>query len=97
MDYGEVEVLSVEMEEGMETHGVFREDKVMKEIVLRVIEDETWQSISNMLDCEEVFGEYNTTFMKVMPTLEYDKHQIFKATLVSQLNADPISSKDRLT
>ena len=50
-----------------------------------------------MLDCEEVFGESNTTYMKVMPTLEYDKHQIFKATLVSQLNADPISSKDRLT
>ena len=69
----------------------------MKEIVLRVIEDEIWQFFSNMLDCEEVFGESNTTFMKVMPTLEYDGHQIFKANLVPQLNANPISSKDRLT
>lgn len=71
----------------------------MEEIVLPlpIIEDETRQFISNMLDCGEVFGESNTTVMKVLPTLEYDGHQIFQATLVSQLNANKIMSKDRLT
>ena len=49
-----------------------------------------------MLDCEEVFGESNTAFMKVMPMVEYDKHQIFKASLVYELNANPILSKEML-
>ena len=46
--------------------------------------------ISNMLDCEEVFEESINVVMKVMLMLEFDAHQIFKATLVSQLNANPI-------
>ena len=50
-----------------------------------------------MLDYEEVFGESSTTVVKVMLALEYDKHQIFKVALVSQLNANVLLSKDRFT
>jgi len=49
-----------------------------------------------MLDCEEVFGELNTVVVKVFLTVKYKQHQIFKATLVFQLNANPILTKDRL-
>ena len=99
VDDGDVEVLRVEMEEGNGNFEGVMEDKVVEEIVLPlpIIEDETQHVISNMLDCEEVFGESNTAVVKVMPTVEYDGHQIFKATLVSQLNANPFLSKDRLT
>ena len=67
------------------------EDVVMKDILLLlpIIEDETWHVISNMLDCEEVFGESSTTVVKVMLIVEYHGHQLFKATLVSLLNANP--------
>jgi len=34
---------------------------------------------------------------KVIPFVEYNGHKIYKSTLVSQLNANPILSKDRLT
>jgi hypothetical protein len=37
-----------------------------------------------MVDCEEVFGESSIAIMKVVPMVEYGRHQIFKATLVSQ-------------
>ena len=49
-----------------------------------------------MLDCEEVFGESNTPIMKVTPIVEYDEHQVFKATFVFQLNDNPYLSKDML-
>ena len=35
--------------------------------------------------------------MKIMPMVEYDGHQISKATLVSQLNANMFLSNDKLT
>ena len=66
-------------------------------VPLPIIEDYTRRVISNMLDCEKVFGESNIVIVKVISTMEYDKHQIFKATLVSQLNANPILSKGKLT
>ena len=40
--------------------------------------------ISNMLECEEVFGELTIEVLIVMPLIEYDGHQILNATLVSQ-------------
>jgi hypothetical protein len=64
---------------------------------LPIIEDETRQVIANMLDCEKVFGESNIVIVKVMLTMEYDNYQIFKATLVSLLNANPLLSKGKLT
>ena len=75
------------------------EDEIVEEIVLLlpIIEDETWRIILNLLDCEEVYGESSIAIVKFMPMIEYDKHQIFKAILVSQHNAYPFLSKDRLT
>lgn len=64
---------------------------------LHINEDETRQVISNMLDGEEVYGESNIAIMKVTLMVEYDGHQIFKAILVSQLNANPFLFKDMLT
>jgi hypothetical protein len=52
-----------------------------------ITKDATQQMISNMLNGEEVFGESNSAIVKVMLMVEYDGHQIFKATLVSQFNA----------
>ena len=75
------------------------EDKVVEETMLplHINEDETRQVISNMLDGEEVYGESNIAIMKVTLMVEYDGHQIFKAILVSQLNANPFLFKDMLT
>ena len=46
------------------------EDKVVEEI-----EDETQHVISNMLDCEEVFGESIIVVVKAMLMAEYDGRQ----------------------
>ena len=98
VDDGNVEVLRVKMEEGNGNFEGFLEDKVVEEIVLPlpVFEDETRQVISNMLDCEEVFGESNVVVVKVTLMVEHDGHQIFKDTLVPQFNANLFLSKDRL-
>lgn len=40
-----------------------------------------------MLDCEELFGESSSVAVAIMSMVAYAKHQIFKANLVSQLNA----------
>ena len=64
---------------------------------LPIVEDETRHFISNMLDCEEVSAKSDITVVKVMLMVEYDGHQIFKATLVFQPNANPFLSKDMLT
>ena len=99
VDDGDDKVLRAEIEEGNGNLEGVLEDEVVEEIVfpLPIIEDETWPIISNMLDYEEVFGESSTTVVKVMLALEYDKHQIFKVALVSQLNANVLLSKDRFT
>ena len=52
--------------------------------------------IYNMLDCEEMSGETSTTIVKGMPMVEYEEHQIFKATLIFQLNASLFLYKDKL-
>lgn len=90
------------MEEGNEnTNENFEdilEDEVVEEIALPlpVMEDETRHFISTMMACE-VSGENSTTIMKVVLMVEYGGHQIFMATLVSQLNDDVLLSKDMLT
>lgn len=85
VDDGDAKILRVEME-----------DKVVAEIMLppSIIDDETRHVITNMLDCVELSGESNTSIVKVMPKVEYDKH-IFKANTVSQLNANPFLSKTK--
>lgn len=80
----------------METLRILQKDEVVK-FLLPIIEDETRQGISNMLDCEEVSRESSTAIVKFAPMVEYGGHQIFKAALVSQLNTNPFLSKDRLT
>ena len=50
-----------------------------------------------MLDCEELFAEFNIAIVKVIPTVVYDIHQIFKVTLVCLLNAKMFLSKGMIT
>ena len=99
VDDGDVEVLRVEMKERNGTFEGVLEDEVMEEIVLPlpIIEDETQHFISYMLDCEEVFGESSIVVVKVIQIVEHDIHQIFKATLVSQLKVNPFVSKDNIS
>lgn len=98
MDDGDAKTLRarlrVEMEEINENFEGIMEDKVVAEIMLplSIIDDVTRHVITNMLDCVELSGESNTSIVKVMPKVEYDKH-IFKANTVSQLNASPLLSK----
>lgn len=83
MDDGDAEVLKVEKEDGDGNYeDVLRDESVEEiELLLPIIEDETRQVISNMLDCEEVFEEPNTATVKIMPTVEYEGHQLIKTTL----------------
>ena len=81
--------LRAKMEDGNENFEGILGDKVMEDI----IENQTRYVVLNMLDCEKVVGESNIAIVKVLPMVEYDKYQIFKATLVSQLNANPFLSK----
>ena len=82
---GDVEVLKVEMDRGNGNYEDILEDEAVEEIVLPlpIIKDETQQVTSNMMDYEEVFGESSIAIVKVVPMVEYGRHQIFKATLVS--------------
>ena len=61
MDNDDAKVLMVEMEEGNENFEGVLDDEVEEKIVLLlpIIEDETRHVTSNMLDCEEVFGEFS--------------------------------------
>ena len=86
------------MEEGNGNSDGVLEDDIMEEIVLPlpIIEDETQHVISNILYCEEVPKKSNIAIVKFMPMVKYDGHQIFKAILVSKLNANFFWSKDML-
>ena len=68
VDDGDAEVLRVEMEERNGYPKGVMEDKVMEEVVLPlpIIENETQHVISNMLDCEELFGESKAVVVKIM-------------------------------
>jgi hypothetical protein len=64
---------------------------------LLVVESETRDAMSEMLNLEEPQISTILPIDKVIPFVEYDGHKIYKSTLVSQLNANPFLSKDRLT
>ena len=68
VDDGDAEVLRVEKEERNGYPKGVMEDKVMEEVVLPlpIIENETQHVISNMLDCEELFGESKAIVVKIM-------------------------------
>lgn len=64
---------------------------------LVVVEAETCAAVAEMLNGEEPQLNSAIPVDKVIPFVEYGGHQIYKSTLVSQLNANPFLSKDRLT
>lgn len=64
---------------------------------LPVLEAEAESAITEMLDLQEPQVMSALPKEKVIPFVESSGHQIYKSTLVSQLNANPFLSKDRLT
>jgi hypothetical protein len=56
---------------------------------LLVVESETRDAMSEMLNLEEPQISTILPIDKVIPFVEYDGHKIYKSTLVSQLNANP--------
>ena len=64
---------------------------------LLVLESETRNAMSEMLNLEEPQVSTALSIDKVTPFVEYDGHNIYKSTLVSQLNVNHFLSKDRLT
>ena len=63
---------------------------------LLVVKAETCAAVFEMLNGEEPQMSSAILVEKVIPFVEYGSHQIYKSTLVSQLNANPFLSKDRL-
>lgn len=60
-------------------------------------EMETRDVLAEMLSTHENQVVSELAPLRVIPVVEYGGHQILKSTLVSQLNANPFLSKDRLT
>jgi hypothetical protein len=60
-------------------------------------EMETRDVLAEMLSTHENQIVSELAPLKVIPVVEYRSHQIFKSTLVSQLNANPFLSNDSLT
>ncbi|KAL3701925.1 hypothetical protein R1sor_019947 [Riccia sorocarpa] len=63
---------------------------------LHVLENETRHVMAKYLD-QALSGSVFSESPRVDPMVSFDGHQIYKATLVSQLNGNPMLSKDRLT
>ena len=61
------------------------------------MESETWDIVSEMLSHHKNHIQAKKVPIKVEAFLEFDANQIFKSTLVGQLNDNPFLSKDRLT
>ena len=61
------------------------------------VEIETRDAMTEMLNLEEPQVSSALPTDKVIPFVQYGGHNIYKSTLVSQLNANPFLSKDRLT
>jgi hypothetical protein len=64
---------------------------------LPVVESETRDIISELLDTHEEHVRAETVPVKVEAFVEFDGNRIFKSTLNGQLNGNPFLSKDRLT
>ena len=65
--------------------------------ILFVLEVEAQDVVSDVLNLEEPQISNALPSDKVIPYVQYGGHNIYKSTLVSQLNANPFLSKDRLT
>lgn len=64
---------------------------------LFVLEAEAQDAVCDVLNLEEPQVSNALPSDKVIPYVQYGGHNIYKSTLVSQLNANPFLSKDRLT
>ena len=71
------------------------EEDVSKNLV--VLEAEVRDVVTKMLNLEEPQVNSALPIDNVIPFVEFGGHHIYKSTLVSQLNANPFVSKDRLT
>jgi hypothetical protein len=98
---GNCEVLRHTMEE--EANDVYRphlETEVPEEDLedpAEVVELEARDIVREMLDSHENHVDSHVTPKKVIPFVQYGGNQIYKSTLVSQLNDNPFLSKDCLT
>ena len=64
---------------------------------LRFLDDETRNVLSKILNgVEDHFEPIATPPTKILPSVEYERNQLFKSTLVSQLNGNPFLSKGEL-
>ena len=78
------------------------EDEIVDDDILDsllFLEDETRDALSKILNgVEDHFEPIATPPTKILPYVEYEGNQIFKSTLISQLNGNghPFLSKDRL-
>ena len=79
---------------------ILLEDEIVDDDILDslpFLEDETRDALSDILNgVEDHFEPIATPPTKILLYVEYEGNQIFKSTLVSQLNGNPFLSKDRL-
>lgn len=75
------------------------EDEVLDDGLdsLALLEDKTRDVLNEMLNSQEMQVSTLVTLDRIVPVVEFGGCQIFKSTLVSQLNGNPFLSKDRLT
>jgi hypothetical protein len=64
---------------------------------LQVADSDVRQLVTDMMDSVEGQVSTNPSSSKIQPTKDYMDYQIYKSTLVFQLNGNPFLSKDRLT
>lgn len=75
------------------------EEDILEDVAvnLPILEAEFSDVVIEMLNLKEPQLSCALLANKVIPFVEYGGHNIYKSTLVSQLNANPFLSKDRLT
>ena len=75
------------------------EAEVVEDVVFDVVvlQAETEDVVTKLLNLEEPQVSFAPPADKVIPFVEYRGYNIYKSTLVFQLNANPFLSKDRLT
>ena len=81
------------------TSGMCMEDEIVDDYVDEVgkVENVVCDVLRKMLDVDD--DQVLTTLVqqKISSIVTYEGHSIYKSTLVSQLNGNPLLSKDRLT
>ena len=75
------------------------EDEIVDDYVDEVgeVEDEVRDVLREMLDVDDDQVPTTLVQQKISSIVTYEGHSIYKSTLVSQLNGNPLLSKDRLT